>query len=64
MDASKAHEAVMEEKPLGSYPKTGIDVLIVGTGLAGLTAAIECARKGHNVYILERNATVNTAGEL
>jgi heterodisulfide reductase subunit A-like polyferredoxin len=64
MEASKAHEAVTENKPLGSYPKTGIDVLIVGTGLAGLTAAIECARKGHNVHILERNATVNTAGEL
>jgi len=48
--------------PLGSYPKTGIDVLIVGTGLAGLTAAIECVRKGHNVRILERYATINTAG--
>lgn len=50
-------------KPLGSYEKTGIDVLIVGTGLAGLTAALECHRKGHNVHILERNATINTAGE-
>lgn len=47
---------------MGSYPPTGIDVLIVGTGLAGLTAAIECIRKGHNVQILERNATTNTAG--
>ena len=52
----------MESKPVGSYPLTGIDVLIVGTGLAGLTAAIECIRKGHNVQILERNATMNTAG--
>lgn len=51
-----------EPKPVGSYPKTGIDVLIVGTGLAGLTAAIECVRKGHNVHVLERNATINTAG--
>lgn len=51
-------------KPLGSYPKTGIDVLIVGTGLAGLTAALECHRKGHNVHILERNATINTAGDM
>ena len=50
-------------KTLGSYEKTGIDVLIVGTGLAGLTAALECHRKGHNVHILERNATINTAGE-
>lgn len=52
----------MESRPVGSYPATGIDVLIVGTGFAGLTAAIECTRKGHNVQILERNATTNTAG--
>ena len=52
----------MEVKPLGSYPKSGIDVLVVGTGLAGLTAAIECTRKGHNVRILERNPTISTAG--
>lgn len=51
-------------KPLGSYPKTGIDVLVVGTGLAGLTAAIECTRKGHNVRVLERNSTINTAGDM
>ncbi|TKA48312.1 hypothetical protein B0A49_12560 [Cryomyces minteri] len=54
----------MESKPLGSYPKSGIDVLIIGTGLAGLTAAIECTRKGHNVRILERNSTINTAGDM
>lgn len=51
-------------KPLGSYPESGIDVLIVGTGLAGLTAAIECTRKGHQVRVLERNANINTAGQL
>lgn len=54
----------LEVKPLGSYPSSGIDVLIVGTGLAGLTAALECTRKGHNVTILERNATINTAGDM
>lgn len=53
----------VDSKPLGSYPNSGIDVLIIGTGLAGLTAAIECTRKGHNVRVLERNATINTAGE-
>jgi len=51
-----------DSKPVGSYPNTGIDVLIVGTGLAGLTAAIECVRKGHNVRVLERNDNINTAG--
>lgn len=47
-----------------SYPKSGIDVIVVGTGLAGLTAALECHRKGMNVRVLERNDTINTAGEL
>ncbi|KAK5006488.1 hypothetical protein LTR28_006439, partial [Elasticomyces elasticus] len=59
-----SRESGMEFKPLGSYPETGIDVLIVGTGLAGLTAALECKRKGHNVKLLERNATINTAGDM
>lgn len=37
------------------YPETGIDVLIVGAGLGGLTCALECWRKGHNVQILDRS---------
>ena len=53
----------LDSMPLGSYADSGIDVLVVGTGLAGLTAAIECTRKGHNVRILERNSTINTAGK-
>ncbi|KAI1267815.1 FAD/NAD(P)-binding domain-containing protein [Xylariaceae sp. FL1019] len=51
-------------KPVGSYPPTGIDVLIVGTGLAGLTAAIECVRKGHSVRVLERHDHINTMGDV
>lgn len=54
----------MEPKLVGSYDPTGIDVLIVGTGLAGLVAALEGVRKGHNVRVLERNASINTAGKL
>ncbi|KAK3059616.1 hypothetical protein LTS18_010428 [Coniosporium uncinatum] len=54
----------MEPKTVGSYPNTGIDVLVIGTGLAGLTAAIESIRKGHNVRVLERNADINTAGDM
>lgn len=45
------------------YSPSGIDVLIVGTGLAGLTAALECHRKHMNVRILEKNVTINTAGK-
>ncbi|KAK8113254.1 FAD/NAD(P)-binding domain-containing protein [Apiospora sp. TS-2023a] len=51
-------------KPVGSYPESGIDVLIVGTGLAGLTAAIECHRKGHRVQVLERHTEISTMGDM
>lgn len=51
-----------ESQPLGTFPNSGIDVLVVGTGLAGLTAALECTRKGHNVHVLERSHTINTQG--
>lgn len=57
------HIEGLEAKPIGSYPDSGIDVLVIGTGLGGLTSALECARKGHNVRILERNATTNIAGK-
>lgn len=36
-------------------PPTGISVLIVGAGVAGLLAALECWRKGHNVRIIEKS---------
>ena len=61
--ALTSRDSTMESKPVGSYESTGIDVLIVGTGLAGLVAALECTRKGHNVRVLERNSDINTAGE-
>jgi glycine/D-amino acid oxidase-like deaminating enzyme len=51
-------------KPMGSYPSSGIDVLIVGAGLAGLTAAIECTRKGHKVRVLERHDQISTMGDM
>ena len=53
----------LESEPVGSFPDSGIDVLVVGTGLAGLTAAIECIRKGHSVRVLERAASINTLGK-
>lgn len=45
------------------YPATGIDVLIVGAGVGGLTAALECYRNGNKVRIFERESQVRTAGE-
>lgn len=33
---------------------SGIRVLIVGAGFAGLSCAIECKRKGHEVIVLEK----------
>lgn len=52
----------MESKPVGSYESTGIDVLVIGTGLGGLVTTLECVRKGHNVRVLERNADINVLG--
>lgn len=36
-------------------PPTGISVLVVGAGVSGLLAALECWRKGHNVRIIEKS---------
>ena len=56
-------DEAMEFAPVGTYPSTGIDVLIVGTGFGGLTAALEFTRKGHNVRILERNKEPDISGK-
>lgn len=46
-------------------PITGVDVLIVGAGMGGLTTALECWRKGHNVVgILERNEGPVYSGDI
>jgi NADPH-dependent glutamate synthase beta subunit-like oxidoreductase len=46
-----------------SFPLTGINVLIIGAGVGGLTAALEYYRKGHNVRIFERESRIRTAGK-
>lgn len=43
---------------------TGIKVVIVGVGLAGITAAIECHRKGHSVVVLEKVSVLKHDGML
>ncbi|OJJ38125.1 hypothetical protein ASPWEDRAFT_56962 [Aspergillus wentii DTO 134E9] len=46
------------------YPSSGLDVLIVGGGLGGLTFAIEAHRKGHNVRILEKRPEFTGYGDV
>jgi len=43
---------------------TGIRVIIVGAGFAGLTAAIECHRKGHSVLVLESFPELKILGDI
>lgn len=45
-------------------PPSGVRVLIVGTGFAGLTAAIECHRKGHSVLVLESFPELKILGDI
>jgi heterodisulfide reductase subunit A-like polyferredoxin len=45
-------------------PPTGIAVLIVGGGVAGLLAGLECWRQGHEVRILEKSPSRVLSGKL
>lgn len=46
------------------YPgSSGINVIVVGLGYAGATAAIECHRKGHKVVIYEQTPAGSTLGK-
>ncbi|KAF9882592.1 hypothetical protein FE257_006226 [Aspergillus nanangensis] len=47
-----------------AYPETGLDILIVGGGVAGLAFAIEAKRKGHAVRIIERRPDFEDYGDL
>jgi geranylgeranyl reductase family protein len=44
------------QKPLSSVPERTWDVLVVGAGPAGATAAFHLARAGHSVLLLDRKA--------
>ncbi|OQD99261.1 hypothetical protein PENSOL_c007G06773 [Penicillium solitum] len=43
---------------------TGISILVVGGGIAGLSFAIEAHHKGHNVRVIERRPRGETFGEM
>lgn len=45
------------------HPLTGISVLIVGAGPAGLYTALECWRKGHNPRVIDRAPAPSPAGQ-
>ncbi|KAF7197578.1 FAD-dependent monooxygenase fsr3 [Pseudocercospora fuligena] len=43
---------------------TGINVLIIGAGVGGLSTALECVRKGHSVKIFERSEKASVGGDM
>jgi 2-polyprenyl-6-methoxyphenol hydroxylase-like FAD-dependent oxidoreductase len=45
-------------------PPSGIKVIIVGAGFAGLTAAIECDRKGHSVILFDKSPELQPLGDI
>ncbi|KAK0625424.1 hypothetical protein B0T17DRAFT_591004 [Bombardia bombarda] len=52
---------------MATYPRlppSGISVLIVGAGFAGLTAAIECDRKGHRVTLFDKSPALSPLGDI
>ena len=42
---------------------SGIKVIVVGLGYAGVVAAVECYRKGHEVLVYEQTNKVSEGGE-
>jgi heterodisulfide reductase subunit A len=48
------HHVPLEKIPVDINPNT----LIVGGGIAGITAALELAEAGHHVYLVEREGTI------
>lgn len=45
------------------FPENGISIVIIGAGVAGLQAALECWRKGCDVVVLERAEKLSALGE-
>ncbi|KAK6221451.1 hypothetical protein LQW54_001553 [Pestalotiopsis sp. IQ-011] len=48
----------------GRPTQTGIRVVIVGAGFAGLTAAIECHRHGHTPIVVEKFPSLKPLGDI
>lgn len=45
----------LEEASVDSLPKNNKNIAIVGSGPAGLTVALELAKKGYNITVFEKN---------
>ncbi|KAH7202926.1 hypothetical protein IWW34DRAFT_673311 [Fusarium oxysporum f. sp. albedinis] len=53
-----------EKAPVFSrYPPSGINILVAGAGIAGLSFAIEAHRKGHEVCVIDRRPHFNDYGD-
>lgn len=61
VDLSDTLQGLSTEK-INFHPPTGISVLVVGAGVGGLMAALECRRKGHDVRVVEKSPTPSTQG--
>lgn len=61
-DSLRGDAALFEDDVKCAVP-TGINVLIIGGGLGGLSAALECHRKGHAVRVFDRSSQASTEGK-
>ncbi|KAJ4191259.1 hypothetical protein NW767_011055 [Fusarium falciforme] len=50
--------------PIKRYPSSGLSILIVGGGIAGLGMAIEGYRKGHDVRVIDRRPNFEDYGDI
>lgn len=51
-------------KPIERQPSSGLSILVVGGGIAGLGFAIEAYRKGHDIRIIDRRPNFDDYGRL
>lgn len=52
-----------EYPPMKRYPSSGVSVLVIGGGIAGLGFAIEAFRKGHQIRLIERRPDFQDFGQ-
>lgn len=57
-----ARDLFDEAQSMVRDPASGLEIIIVGGGIAGLSFAIEAYRKGHQVTLLERRPDFNDYG--